>query len=81
MYQWLLDPTTLLASLSVEKLRLKKQLENKSKERDKQWLEEVERDIEECGDKAQTHFSEIELIEMKLEPLEFVRKVKEGEFK
>ena len=43
-------------------------------------MEEVERDIEECGDKAQTHFREIELIEMELEPLEFVRNVKEGEF-
>ena len=65
-----------------KKLRLKQQLESKREERDKRWLEErveeVERELEGCCDKAQTHASEIEMIEIRLEPLEFTRNEKEG---
>ena len=66
-----------------KKLRLKQQLEGKSDERDKRWLEErveeVERELEDCWDRAQTQANEIEIIEMKLEPLEFTINEREGE--
>jgi hypothetical protein len=58
-------------------------LESKREGRDKRWLEErveeVERELEDCSDKAQTHADEIEKIEMVLEPLEFTINEKESE--
>lgn len=58
-------------------------MEGKSDERDKRWLEErveeVERELEGCWDRAQTQANEIEIIEMKLEPLEFTINEREGE--
>ena len=66
-----------------KKLRLKQQLESKREKRDKRWLKErvkeVERELEDCCDKAQTHASEIEMIEMRLEPLEFTKNEKKGQ--
>jgi hypothetical protein len=66
-----------------KKLRLKQQLESQREERDKRWLEErvgeVDRELEDCCDKAQTHANEIEKIEMVLEPLEFTKNEKDGE--
>ena len=58
-------------------------MEGKSEERDKRWLEErvekVERELEDCWDRAQTHANEIEMREMMLEPLEFTINEREGE--
>lgn len=57
-------------------------MESKSEERDKIWLEErveeVDREMEECSDKAQTNIDEITRIERRLERLKPFRKEKEG---
>lgn len=57
-------------------------MESKTEERDKRWLEEkveeVDRELEDCYDKAQTHANEIERIKTTLEPLEFTINEKEG---
>ena len=65
-----------------KKLRLQQKLESKREERDKRWLEErveeVDRELEDCYDKTQTHAYEIERIKTVLEPLEFNINKKEG---
>lgn len=67
-----------------KKLRLTKQLEKKSEERDRKWLEEmveeVDRELEYCSDKAQIHLGEIEVTEVSLDALEDVRYERKGEF-
>ena len=59
-------------------------MESKREERDKRWIEErveeVERELEDYSDRAQTHASKIEMIEMMLEPLEFTINEREGEY-